>query len=70
MLLGFVPLSPASPVPYPQAIPLETVKALWDTSDRLSIFNVETVNSTVRFGISYWLNADANMRDTLLARFR
>lgn len=51
------------------ALPLATVRELWDAKDPLSLVNLERNTTTDRYGVSYWLNGDATVKARIMARF-
>lgn len=51
------------------AIAPSTVTALWDTKDKLGIFNTERNTSTDRYGVSLWLWGDDVAKERIKAHF-
>lgn len=52
------------------ALPLATVKALWNESDPLALFNTDRLNTSVRYGVARWLRNDPDSRDLIMLRFK
>ena len=52
-----------------EQIPLATVRRLWDPTDVYSIMNVDRGSAAERYGISYWLWGDVDVRDTIAMHF-
>ncbi len=56
-------------IPEAQQIPLATVRRLWNPKDKYAIFNIDRESASVRYGISYWLWGDADVKDALMTHF-
>lgn len=52
-----------------RALPVATVRELWDAKDPLSLVNLERNTTTDRYGVSYWLNGDETVKARIIARF-
>jgi hypothetical protein len=46
-----------------------TVERLWDPLDPLALLNVDRYNASIRYGVSLWLEGDADTQTKIRQHF-